>query len=67
MAEDVKSINKMTLSVPTESGDFTVALWVVGVDNPDQEVYIEDQQNTGAIAAEGVLDTALLSNGFNAL
>jgi len=67
MAEDVKSINKIALTVPDESGNFTVSMWVVGVDNPDQEVFIEDTQNTAAISEAGIVNTALTGNGFNGL
>jgi hypothetical protein len=65
MAEDVKYINKIDVTVPDESGDYTLSMWVTGENEPEDVVFMTAEYNTGGAGIVSDINDLLAANSFN--
>jgi len=67
MATAIKTIDKVSVTIPDESGNYTISVWLRTEDTPDQQIYIEGVENTGSTALEDALNSVLTDNGYDAV
>lgn len=58
-------IQKVTVTVPDESGDYVVGTWVLAEDTGPDAVYVEGPYNTGAMTPGTALGALLSGAGYD--
>jgi len=67
MSITVKEIQKVTVTVPNDTGDYTVGVWVTSDDTGPDPVYIEGEYNLSAFTPTAPLNQVLGDNGYTPL